>query len=121
MTKTLTLQLDDFGRDALDRFAGDSRAAQSAAVRTASLYYLADREADRMAWGVPRFARGNGTGSAKVVSIDEETFEALDEEARRQGVTAEDLTRHALLYFFADVESGRAGDRLESAIREDDE
>jgi predicted transcriptional regulator len=122
MTKALTLHLDDFGKDALDRFAGGRSDAHSATVRTASLYYLEDRDEDRPAWRVPRFARGNGsTGSDVVVRLDDDTWHALDDEAQRQGVSAESLARHALLYFLADVDSGRAGARLESAVAEDDE
>jgi predicted transcriptional regulator len=122
MTKALTLHLDDFGKDALDRFAAGRSDSHSATVRTASLYYLADREQDRPAWGVPRFARGNGsTGLDVVVRLDDDTWQALDDEAHRQGVSAESLARHALLYFLADVDSGRAGERLETAVTEDDD
>jgi predicted transcriptional regulator len=120
--KSLTLHLDDFGKDALDRFAGGRPDSHSATVRTASLYYLHDPDKDRPAWDVPRFARGKGsTGSDVVVRLDDDTWHALEDEAERQGVSAEALARHALLYFLADVDSGRAGDRLETAVAEDDE
>jgi hypothetical protein len=35
-------------------------------------------------------------------------------------VSAADLTRHAVLYFLADVDSGRVGQRLESALTDAD-
>ena len=57
MTKSMTLQLDNFGRQALSQFAEEHRDSASAVVRTASLYYLADRDSGRPAWRVPRFAR----------------------------------------------------------------
>jgi predicted transcriptional regulator len=116
MTKPLTFQLDDFGCEALDEFAHRTRDSRSSAVRTASLYYLADREEGRAAWLVARAAAFSGDGSAVTVDLDGETWRALHEEAERQEVSAGDLTRHAVLYFLADVDSGRVGRRLEGTL-----
>ena len=119
MTKAIKFQLDQFGRDALDEFVRRGRGSRSAAVRTASLYYLADRESGRPAWLV----RGYETapdGSAVTARLDRETWQALQEEAERQTVSADDLTRHAVLYFLADVDSGRVGQRLENALTDRD-
>jgi hypothetical protein len=35
-------------------------------------------------------------------------------------VSADDLTRHAVLYFLADVDSGRVGQRLENVLTDSD-
>ena len=50
------------------------------------------------------------------IRLDRETWRGLREEAERQDVSNSDLTRHAVLYFLADVDSGRVGQRLESAL-----
>jgi hypothetical protein len=42
------------------------------------------------------------------VGVDDETWAALEEEGRRQGLDTELLAEHALLYFLADLDSGRA-------------
>ena len=54
------------------------------------------------------------------VRLDGETWQALQVEAERQDVSAADLTRHAVLYFLADLDSGRVADRLGTALKEHD-
>jgi predicted transcriptional regulator len=119
--KALKFQLDDFGRDALKQFARQRRDSHSAAVRTASLYYLADREEGRPAWPVVRYATDPANSSGVTVRLDDETWRALQEEAERQDVSAADLIRHAVLYFLADVDSGRVTARLERALGDGDQ
>ena len=119
MMKAIKFQLDQFGRDALDEFVHQGGGSRSAAVRTASLYYLADRESGRAAWLVRRYATAPDA-SAVTSRLDRETWQALHEEAERQNVSADDLTRHAVLYFLADVDSGRVGARLENALTDRD-
>jgi len=112
----LILYLDSFGRLALDRLAtrgGDSRGG---AVRTAAHYYLADCEAGRPAWPVPSFASTAECLPGVRVRLDEATRRALSEEADRQGVRAGTLAAHALLYFVADLDSGRLADRFERVL-----
>ncbi|MET0809873.1 MAG: hypothetical protein ABWY65_02015 [Thermoleophilaceae bacterium] len=115
MTKDLTLKVDDFGRQALQRFARRGGSAAKA-VRTASLYYLAEREADRPAWKVPDFAAEAKPGQSVIVELDDATWSALREEAGAQGVAVETLALHAVMYFLADVDSGRIAVKLEDAI-----
>ena len=119
MMKALTFQLDEFGRGALEEFVRRGRDSQSSAVRTASLYYLADRDGGRPAWLVPPCATASAEGSDLTVRLDVATWQALHEEAERQEVSAADLTRHAVLYFLADVDSGRVGQRLERSLADD--
>jgi hypothetical protein len=117
----MTLQIDGFGREALDAYASRAGSAAPDVVRTATLYYLADRALERPAWRIPRFTRElvRGRGTALDVEFDEDTFGTLEQEANRQGVAAERLAEHALLYFLADSESGRLVSRLENALGEE--
>jgi hypothetical protein len=102
------LQLDEFGETALETQMRDGR-SRDAVVRAATRYYLADRDSGRTAWRVPRFVRRDDSdGSGMEVQLDDDTTEALVEEARRQGIAAGQLVEHALLYFVADLDS-RAG------------
>ena len=41
------------------------------------------------------------------LSLDAFTWEAIDEECARLGISVEELIRHAALYFMADADSGR--------------
>jgi hypothetical protein len=104
----LKVQLDDFGKEAL-RAQMRGRRSRDAVIRTAARYYLADRDSGRVAWRVPPFVRrGDPNGAGTDVELDAATKEALEEEARRQGIAPGRLVEHALLYFLADLDSGRA-------------
>jgi hypothetical protein len=120
MTRNVTLHLDEFGQQSLDRLTKEGEGSPTAAFRTAALYYLADRESGRPAWRAPRFRSRTPSGSGLRVVFDDETWEALGEEAARQNVQTEELAVHALLYFLADFDSGRIGDILQKALDEDE-
>ena len=120
MTRNVTLHLDEFGQQSLDRLTKEGEGSPTAAFRTAALYYLADRESGRPAWRAPRFRSKSPSGSGLRVGFDDETWQALSEEAARQNVETEELAVHALLYFLTDFDSGRISDILEKALDEDE-
>ena len=115
MSTDVTLRLDEFGQRAFARLARGRRGSAAAAVRTASLYYLADRDSGRRAWRVPQFHAGE-SGPTLRVRLDEETWRAVNQEADRQGVSADALALHAVMYFLADIDSGRMGRLLDEAF-----
>jgi hypothetical protein len=117
----MTLQIDGLGREALDAYSSRGGGTAPQVVRTAAIYYLADRGFDRPAWRIPRFTRAlvPDAGTALDIDLDEETFAALEREARCQGVAAERLAEHALMYFLADADSGRLTGLLAETLRED--
>jgi hypothetical protein len=119
MTRNVTLHLDEFGQASLDRLMHEGEGSPQAAFRTAALYYLADRDSGRRAWRAPPFRSKQPEGDGLQVVFDDETWTALEEEARRQNVDTSALTVHALLYFLADMDSGRLADILERALDDD--
>jgi hypothetical protein len=117
MSEDVTLNLDEFGQEALASVAGSGRRGSvAAAVRTALLYYLADRDAGRPAWRV----RATGSDSRFTrrlrVKLDEDTWRALAGEAGRQGATPGALAVHAVMYYLADLDSGRLAASLKDAL-----
>lgn len=50
------------------------------------------------------------------VKLDEFAWEAITREAERLGVATEDLARFSMLYYLADLDSGRVARRLPSAL-----
>jgi hypothetical protein len=118
MPRDVKLHLDEFGRLAFERFTTRRKGSAAAAVRTACLYYLADRESGRPAWRASRFAPEPPLGSTLHVRLDDATWAALAEEAQDQGVTLDELALHAVLYFIADLHSGRLAGLLEEALEE---
>ena len=119
MTRNVTLHLDEFGQQSLDRLTKEGEGSPAAAFRTAALYYLADRESGRPAWRAPRFRSTKPSGQGLRVVFDDDTWAALAEEADRQNVETEELAVHALLYFLADFDSGLISDILEQALEDE--
>jgi hypothetical protein len=119
MTRNVKLQLDEFGQQLLDRFVARGEGTASGVLRTAAMYYLNDRDSGRPAWRAPRFRPRAAPDPGLKVAFDDETWAALEEEAARQGVEPEDLAVHGLLYFLADLESGRLAGLLEDALGEE--
>lgn len=120
MTRNVTLHLDIFGRESLDRLVDEGSSSQSAALTTAAWYYLNDADRERPGWRAPRFRSGRPSSGGVCVAFDDKTWAALEAEALRQNVATEDLALHALMYFLADLERGRAAQRVERTLRDDE-
>jgi hypothetical protein len=123
MMTSVTVRLDRFGQEALEDYVRDSGGSQEEALGAAMRYYLADSGSRRMAWRVPRRAR---VARAEVreeleVELDERIQDEFEAESRRQEVSPDALAMHALMYFLADLDSGRAAARLGDAIDRDAE
>jgi hypothetical protein len=113
MTKTVTLRLDRFGREALDEYVRTGPGTYGSALETAVRYYLGDSGSGRAAWPVPTIAGDPDSGEPLGIEIDSELHQEVRHEADRQEVTPDLLALHALLYFLVDRDSGRAsGGRL---------
>jgi hypothetical protein len=120
MGRRLTLRLGPFEREALDRYGNSQRVTAVQVIRTAVLYYLRERDSDRLEWRMPELARAQPGGATAVeVEVEEETWRSLVEEAAAQSTDSETLARHALLFFLADVDSGRIARKLERVVRTD--
>jgi hypothetical protein len=120
MTRDVTLHVDDFGQHALERFTRRGEGSMARAVRMASIYYLNDRDAARPAWRVPRLEGDSQPSRRLRIELDDATWAALSEEADRQGVPTDLLALHALLYYLADIDSGRVAKLLEDALEKGD-
>jgi hypothetical protein len=117
----VTLRLDRFGQDALEGYVRATAGSQAAALRTAVRYYLADSDSGRAAWPVPRLADEAASGDPFEIELDDAVHAELERESRRQHVTTDLLATHAVLYFLADLDSGRVAARLGDAINRDAE
>jgi hypothetical protein len=110
------LALGSLWLEALLPPAAEADADPAAAVRQAVYYYLSDADSGRAGWSHPRFRRAGEEAAGPTievpVTVDEGTWRAFADEAERQGVTVEELLRHALLYFAADLDAGRVAARI---------
>jgi hypothetical protein len=121
MSRSLTLAMDAFGSEAFAEFAERQGGSVSRVATTAARYYLADPDDDQPGWPVPSSARRVERERPQAgvrVEVDDATWNALLREARRQGVDIRVLAAHAVLYFMADVESGRVAQRMADAVAE---
>src|SRR5829696_9712795 len=112
MSRSLTLEMDAFGfTDLAERQGGSASRVATMAAR----YYLADSDDRRPAWRVPSLADAvepERRHAGVRVELDDATWSALVKEARRQRVDIPVLATHAVLYFMADVGSGRVAQRI---------
>lgn len=121
MSRSLMLEMDEFGVKALTELADRQGGSASRALGIAARYYLADSEDGLPAWRVPGFADDGEPERRHVgvrVDVDDETWSALDREARRQRVAIGALAAHAVLYFMADMDSGRLAKRMGDSVSE---
>jgi hypothetical protein len=121
MSRTLNLEMDPFGLQAFTELAERHGGSASSVARMAAHYYLADSSGERPAWRVPAFARGAEPKRRRTdvrVELDDATWSALFQEARRQGVGICALATHAVLYFISDVDTGRVAERMDDSLAE---
>jgi hypothetical protein len=113
MTPLVPLALDEFGASALEGHAERFSVSPGELAGRAARYYLADLGSGRLALRVPRFEEAREKPSMQLtVELDDDGGRELEAEATRQGVSVEALLEHAILYFLADVDSGRAEWRI---------
>jgi hypothetical protein len=84
-------------------------------------YYLGDAGSGRIAWRAPRHYTKKDPDEELELELDDELHGELRRESRRQRVTPDVLAMHALMYYLADLDSGRAAARLGDAIDRDAE
>lgn len=92
-------------------------------VPLAVRYYLADRDQGRPGWRYPVFLRDREAKEERTLDlrIDDALWRSFKAEAGSQGVSAQQLVEHAVLYFAADVESGLLTQRILDNLEGEDE
>jgi hypothetical protein len=114
MTRLLSLVLDEFGASALEEHAERFSVAPGELASRAARYYLSDRGSGRLALRVPQLPKAAARQPALqlTVELDQASWRELEAEATRQEVSTEALLEHAIMYFLADVDSGRLERRM---------
>jgi hypothetical protein len=108
--RTLTLELGALGREALEEQAGAHGLSVAALLRHSALYYLSERDAGRLAWRVPQFAR-SAAGSDRegrlevALELDDDVWRSLEAESERQRVPLDQLLVHAAFFLINDLAS----------------
>jgi hypothetical protein len=114
LQRLLLLSLEEFGASTLEAEAERYSVTPAELGRHAVRYYLADRGSGRMALRVPRLSGGAAREPALELKLDldSDSWNELEGEAERQGVSLERLLEHAVVYFLADLDAGRVERRM---------
>lgn len=112
----MMLDVGLLGKEGLEEQADVHDLSVPVLLGHAATYYLAERDANRLAWKVPPFARsrpgGREDGQLEVaLELDEDVWKLLDAESRRQHVALARLLEHAALFFLSDLDSTSRGAR----------
>lgn len=111
---TVALELNDFAFEALTDDGGTQAPDVSVQLECAIRTYLLDRNERPPGWKLPELDLGpaKAPSSAHRVEIDPTLWEALAEEAARQGVEPPRLLNHAALYYASLADSGALTERI---------
>jgi hypothetical protein len=121
MMKSVIVRLDRFGQEALEEHVRATGESEADALDVAVRYYLGDAESGRMAWKAPRKLMRADPAEEIELELGDDLHEQLRQESRRQHVSPDLLAMHALMYYLADFDSGRATARLGDAMNRDAE
>jgi hypothetical protein len=121
MMKRVNVRLDRFGQEALEEHLHATGESEGDVLDVAVRYYLGDADTDRLAWKVPRKMTRADPEEEVELELDDGLHGELRREARRQHVSPDMLAMHALMYYLADTDSGKAAARLGDAINRDAE
>ncbi|HEV7769071.1 MAG TPA: hypothetical protein VGO66_00230 [Solirubrobacterales bacterium] len=92
----------------------------STMVTSAIRCYMDSRESAGAGWSFPGFAQESEQGAEVEVqlSIADDLWRSLEEEAEGQGVSAQQLAAHATLWFAAELDAGRITQRIIDGLNE---
>jgi hypothetical protein len=112
--RTVSVKLSHLAFEAL---TGEERAGSPRApVRTESAVrvYLNDKDAGQPAWPYPGFLRGSETQEdvGLELDVDPDLWLQFEAEAKKQGVSTQQLLEHAAFYFAAELNAGRITRRI---------
>jgi hypothetical protein len=113
---TVTLRLDQFGPEALEDYLRGTGGSLADAFEASVSYYLGDSDSGRLAWRVRRHRDRMDPSEPLEIELSEDLLGDLRRESRRQRVTPDLLAVHALMYYLADLDSGRAAARVGEAV-----
>jgi len=120
MSRSVTVHLSEFVCSVVAGEGDDGREHLSERVVDAIRCYLGDSDTYGPGWAYPRFLREEEPHEevALELEIDDELWTMLEEEAARQGVSAQKMVAHAALYVAGEVNAGRATRRILEDLKE---
>ena len=120
---TVRVKLGAFAAEVLVRKLGNGGPLRSQDFERVIRFYLSGRETRQPGWAYPDFLRERRAGEDVELdlSVEDSLWVALEVEAREQDVAVDRLLEHATLYFAAEMDTGRATERILEEIEKEDE
>jgi hypothetical protein len=114
MSRSVTVHLSEFVCSVVAGEGTGGREHLPERVVDAIRCYLGDSGSYGPGWAYPRFLREEEPHEevALELEIDDELWTMLEDEAARQGVSAQKMVTHAALYVAGEVNAGRATRRI---------
>lgn len=122
MTK-VRVRLGAFAAEVLARKLGNGGPPGSQDFERVIQFYLGERGTRSPGWAYPDFLRERRAGNDVELdlSVEELLWMSFEAEAREQGVAVDRLLEHATLYFAAEMDAGRATERILEEIEKEEE
>jgi hypothetical protein len=117
------VKLGAFAAEVLARKLGSGGPPSSRDFERVIQFYLGERGARPPGWAYPDFLRERRAGEDVELDLNLEDllWISLEAEAREQDVEVDRLLEHATLYFAAEMDAGRATERILEQIEKEEE
>ena len=120
---TVRVRLGAFATEVLARKLGNGGPPGSDQFERVIQFYLGEQGARPPGWAYPDFLREHRASDEVELelSLGSSLWESFEAEAREQGVEMDRLLEHATLYFAAEMDAGRATERILEEIEKEEE
>lgn len=120
---TVKVKLGAFAAEVLARKLGNGGPPGSLDFERVIQFYLGEKGTRAPGWAYPDFLRERRAGADVELDLNVEDllWISLEAEAREQGVEVDRLLEHATLYFAAEMDAGRATERILEEIEKEEE
>jgi hypothetical protein len=110
----VTVSLSEFACSAIAGQGEGDGEHLSARIVAAIRCYLNDKGSGGLRWSYPSFLADEDDREEVTLqlAIDDELWRSVEQEAESQGVSAQKLVTHAVLYVAAEVDAGRMTRRI---------
>jgi hypothetical protein len=114
VNRLITVHVSEFVCSVIAGEENDDREHLPEKIVDAIRCYLGDRAAYGPGWAYPRFLRDEKPREEVELQLelDNELWKLLKEEAKRQGVSPQQMVTHASLYVAGEVDAGRTTRRI---------
>jgi hypothetical protein len=120
---TVRVKLGAFAAEVLARKLGSGGPLGSRDFERVIQFYLGERGTRGLGWVYPDFLRARRVSDEVELDLNVEDllWISLEAEAREQDVPVDRLLEHATLYFAAEMDAGRATERILEEIEKEEE